>query len=77
MSSNYAVRAVESEPGEANRQKGGQEVSEELKLYDKFRWIVADQLLEPAVIEELNEIEQINRAISEISEEQVELYTTS
>jgi hypothetical protein len=52
-------------------------VSEELKLYDKFRWIVADQLLEPAVIEELNEIEQINRAISEISEEQVELYTTS
>jgi hypothetical protein len=47
------------------------------KLYERFRWLAEDQLLEPAVIDELNEIEQINRAISEISEEQVEFYTTS
>ena len=47
------------------------------QLYERFRWLVDEQLLEPAVIDELNEIEQINRAISEISDEQVELYTMS
>ena len=45
--------------------------------YQEFRWLADVQQLEPAAIEEMNEIEKIARAISEISLEQTEFYTTS
>ena len=45
--------------------------------YATYRWLDDVQQLEPVEIQELNEIEQVARAIEETSMEHAELYTTS
>jgi len=52
-------------------------MTDEKTIYQEFRWLADVQQLEPAVIDEMNEIEQIARAMSEISLEQTDFYTTS
>jgi hypothetical protein len=45
--------------------------------YEVYRWLDDVQLLEPALVDEMNEIEELARAIEEVAIEHTELYTTS
>ncbi len=45
--------------------------------YDVYQWLDDVQLLEPALVDEMNEIEQLARVIEEMAIEHTELYTTS
>jgi hypothetical protein len=52
-------------------------MTDEATTYPEYRWLEDVQRLEPAIVDELSEIEQIARAINEVSQEQTEFYTTS
>jgi len=45
--------------------------------YQVYRWLDDVQLLEPALVDEMNEIEELAKAIEEVAIEHAELYTTS
>lgn len=48
-----------------------------MTLYQRFQWVVQDDVLEPELVRDSLEIEQIARAIAEVTDEPIQLYTTS
>lgn len=51
-------------------------MTEKPALYQRFAWSTDDQRLEPQVIRELDEIDEIVRAISEMELDCADHYTT-
>ena len=48
-----------------------------MTLYQRFQWAVEENTLDREIANDSLEIEQISRAIAEVTDEPIQLYTTS